>query len=146
MDINMSYYEAIKNKLIEKEYSFIEDEGENSKIFVITMTMGILPGMKVFLTYHDKSIIDMRCYLALGDIEKEETQKQLIEKLNQLNFENRFVKFVVDDEDCVYGECSFMLYGTPEDAANHTTLMLYLLKVICSENIPEILNIFWDNE
>lgn len=146
MDIDMNYYEAIKDTLNKKNYSFIEDEGECSKIFIINTTIGKLPGMKIFLTYHDKNIVDVRCYVAASDIEREETRVKLIEKLNDLNFANRFVKFVVDDDDCVYGECSFIIYGSPEDAAKNTAMMVYLLKIICSDNLPEILKILWDDE
>lgn len=143
MDIK-GCYEAIKTKLIEGEYSFIEDA--HSNVFVITTTVGMIPKMEVFITCYDKPIIEIWCCLVAGDIEKEETKNKLIAKLNELNSKHKLIKFVVHDNGYVYAEYTFMFCSEPVDVADYTMLIFDLIKISCDNTISEILEVLLENE
>lgn len=136
---NLEYIEAIEENLKDFELDYVAHECEDGKLFVLHSFIGKIPGVKVILSVR-KDIANIRFYLSAEG--KEAAQMEIIKLLNELNDANRFLRFILD-EDSVYVDYSFGLYGDAETAAKHVMKMYASFIAICNEYLPKIMRILW---
>ena len=136
---NIEYYKAIKEVFTQRGYDFLVDEGEHINGIIIEKNVGRASGTRILIGVNE-DVVMVRAYIVNTDIENLETRSKVIAKLNELNESSIFVKFAINDDNKVYIESNFVVYGEPCAAAKHTLKMFGIFNMFLDDSFSEIVN------
>ncbi|MBQ8610571.1 MAG: YbjN domain-containing protein [Oscillospiraceae bacterium] len=139
MKHDIDYIGAVRSELDSLELEYTEkrrDDGDN--IFRLYMPMKNGPQLLIKLVV-DESTGDsrLRSYL-LTDV-AEAARPALVQKLNELNNEYRFICLSLDGDGDLLAAYDFALFGTPQDIGQHAVTAFLLFYDLCDKVFPAIM-------
>ena len=128
-------------KLHFTEKAISEPEANRQKVcFKLSLHGDHLPEQKYFVYVSDNGIVVIRTIITC-DVAKEKATAMLL-ALNELNSQNCFVKFYLDEDRDVIGEYEVMVADSPENG-KHIFQTLGICSIIVDSAIPKIFSIQW---
>ena len=145
MDKTIEYYKVIEALLIAKGFDFLVEKREALYGFIVTNYGNLGANEKVYLGVSGR-VVSIHAYVTENNLENAEKRIQVVDKLNELNQISSFTKFVLDNNNRVYLESTFLLFGDIKDVANHVSEMFLIFNQELDERTSEILQLINNKE
>lgn len=137
----MNYAKAVEQELNDLGMHFdIRVKGEDT-IFSLPMRAENVPGFNIRLRISEKGDSKMWCFLARNV--KKEKRAAMLETLNSLNDQYRFLRLSLDQDSDVAADYDFILCGDEASACEHVVAMIFLLTEVMDECVKSIMSTIW---
>lgn len=137
-----NYAEIVENFFNEDDWNFDAKTMEDGDIiFTLPMAAKNIPGLNIKLIVAPDGVCKIFNYLA-REIPDEKCA-EMLEVLNKLNLEYRYIKLTLDKDNYVIASYDFALFGNEEDTVEEVREMLFLVKNIMDKCIPPIMKLIW---
>lgn len=140
---NINYAEAIREALEEKDLLKGTTEIEDGYVFLLPFNAKNLPGIRWNLKVSKSGNSKFWCFLN-REIDSE-IRPIVLETLNRLNDEYRFLRFALDKDSDVSADYDFLLFGDEEAAIAHVLAVLFMLNRIADKGYLKIMKTIWAN-
>jgi len=126
----------------EKEGYFIcaePDDEETSCMFRFTVAADSVPDIHWNLWVTDTGFANLRTYPAFGIRD----EARVVKTLNELNCQQRFLKFFLDDDRDLVVEYNFYFCGSEENITETAEETLFLVNEIMDDSYPQLMKAVW---
>ena len=142
MNDNFDYRDAVEDILRDKELKFTRDDREDHAIFAVPMSAKNVPVLRIFFSVSEAGDCKIRSYLA-RDLSAKKIPA-MIETLNRLNSEYRYITLSIDSDGDVCAAYDFTLFGDdPETLDQHVMTMFMLVCRIMDKCIKPVMKVAW---
>jgi len=136
------YGEIVKIILKEADWNFSAKELEDATAFKLPMSAKNCPGLNVNMVIGSAGDVKLRCYLA-EDV-KESKRLDIIQVLNALNSQYRYVTLSIDDDGDVLAAYDFNLFNDEPDSVRFAIFStMVLFTKVADKCIPPIMKAIW---
>lgn len=144
MNNNMktNYIAAIEKKFTELTVPYNTKGDDSKKMFVIPTRTDNAPGLTTMMLVDEEGDVKIRCYLA-NDVAPDK-HAALVQTLNRLNSEFRFVCMSLDKDGDVCAAIDFVLMGDEETVGQQVMTLLSIFVNIVDKCIPDVMRTIWD--
>ena len=137
-----NYAEIVENFFREDDWNFdLKTMKDGDKIFTIPVAAKNIPSLNIKLIVSPDGVCKIFNYLA-REIPDEKCAAML-EVLNKLNLEYRYVKLALDKDNYVVASYDFALFGNEEETVEEVKERLFIVKNIMDKCIPPIMKLIW---
>jgi len=130
------YADAIEKELNENDFDFsVRDRGKD-KVFVFPIPSHNAPELNVRLFVNSSGDCKLRSFLTTEV--PVSIRQDMVNELNRLNGQFRFVTLTMDEDGDVSCDYDFAVFGKPEDSADQVLTIAFLYADIADKCVPSI--------
>ncbi|MBR4320762.1 MAG: YbjN domain-containing protein [Oscillospiraceae bacterium] len=139
---SMNYAEKVKRFLNQLDLDFnIHEEDDDTAVFLFPMPAKTGSSFHIRLRIDRKGDSKFWCFLAHGV--KEVKKNAMLQTLNTLNDQYRFLRFSLDKDNDICADYDFILFGDGKNAGEQVITLLMLMTEIMDTCTEAIMKTMW---